>query len=506
MTPPTTRSRRPRARSCTRGSRTGSREAGGSLGERDEIVGYHLEQAYRYRTELGPLDDRARELGRRAGEHLGDAGLHAFARDDMSASAGLLDRAVRVLPSDHQRLPAFEDRLVASFIRSDDLERATEANARHIRDARSLGDRAQEQRAELGAQELRATRSPQDVTADEVRRIAHRAIEVFEEVGDEEGLSNGHLFLSASAVQSGRASEALTQAELSLDHALRSGARIPLWDAPNDISSALYRGPTPAGAMLERLERLADQMAGYRSAEAAAKSNVAWCLSHLGRFDEARAAARHQLVTFEELDNRLGVAGIAGLLSLIELFAGDPPAAEEGFRELCDFSRDVGNHWILVNAVLDLAELLVVLGRDEEVLEQTNEILSLIAPDEFWLQARWRAVRSVPLARLGHVGEALTLIEEAERLARSTDFIVQIADTMRSKAEVLKIANRRDDAVARRSRGPRAVRDQGVHPPHRLDPSAARLAHPVGPRVYHRFLSVAGLFVQVRGHLGPPIS
>ena len=419
----------------------------GALGERDEILGYHLEQAYRYRTELGPLDDRARELGRRAGERLGDAGQQALARDDMSASAGLLDRAVRVLPSDHPRLPALEDRLVTSFIRSEHLDRAAEANARHVLDARSLGDRAQEQRAELGALELRVYRSPRDVTAAEVGRIAHRAIEVFEELGDEEGLSYAHIFLAESALQSGRAIEALTQAELSLDYALRSEARILLWDAPDHIGSAMYFGPTPAGAMLERLERLADQMASYRSAEAAAKSNVAWCLAHLGRFDEARAAARHQLATFEELDNRLGVAGIAGLLSLIELFAGDPPAAEEGFRELCDFSRDLGNHWILVTAVLDLAELLVVLGRDEEVLEQTNEILSLIAPDEAWLQARWRAVRSVPLARLGHLDEALTLIEEAERLARSTEFIVQIADTMRSKAEVLKIANRREDAV-----------------------------------------------------------
>ena len=29
------------------------------LTERDEIVGYHLEQAHRYRTELAPIDDSA---------------------------------------------------------------------------------------------------------------------------------------------------------------------------------------------------------------------------------------------------------------------------------------------------------------------------------------------------------------------------------------------------------------------------------------------------------------
>jgi tetratricopeptide (TPR) repeat protein len=420
----------------------------GVLGERDEILGYHLEQAYRYRTELGPLDDRATELGRRAGEHLGDAGLQAFARDDMSASAGLLDRAVKILPLDHQLLPPFEDRLVTSFIRSEHLERAAEVNLRHIRDARSLGDRPQEQRAELGALELREFGSPHDVTRAEVRRIAHRAIDVFEELGDEEGLSSAHLFLSESAWQSGRAGESLTEAELSLDYALRSEARIPLMDAPGHIGSSLLNGPTAGGAALERLERLADQMAGYRAAEAAAKGTVAWFLTNLGRFDEARVAARQQLAMFEELGNRWGVVDAVWNLSEIEWFAGDPPAAEEGFREFCDFARDIGNDAFLVFAIMSLAELLVVMGRDDEVLELTNEILSLIAPDDMVMQPWWRAVRSVALARLGHIDEAVTLIGEAERLARSTEFIFGIAQTMRSKAEVLKLANRREDAAA----------------------------------------------------------
>ena len=32
--------------------------------EFEEILGFHLEQAFRYRTELGPLDDASRELAR----------------------------------------------------------------------------------------------------------------------------------------------------------------------------------------------------------------------------------------------------------------------------------------------------------------------------------------------------------------------------------------------------------------------------------------------------------
>jgi tetratricopeptide (TPR) repeat protein len=198
---------------------------------------------------------------------------------------------------------------------------------------------------------------------------------------------------------------------------------------------------------LARDERLADQVAGYRSAEAAASGCVADCLAHLGRFDEARAAAQHELTTFEELDTGWGIADAAWTQGRIEWFAGNLPAAEEGYRELCDLLRDLGNRGVLVYAVLDLAEVLVMQGRDEEVLKQTNDILSQIAPDDAWTHAWWREVRSVPLARLGYLDEAVTLIEEAERWGKGTDLFVSIADTMRSKAEVLKIANRRDDAV-----------------------------------------------------------
>ena len=40
------------------------------MAEYEEILGHHLEQAYRYRTELGALDDRAKALAARGREHL----------------------------------------------------------------------------------------------------------------------------------------------------------------------------------------------------------------------------------------------------------------------------------------------------------------------------------------------------------------------------------------------------------------------------------------------------
>ena len=71
-TPPTAPPRRGSARRCTSASPTGSSElAGERVGEYEEILGYHLEQAYRYRAELGLVDATNRALGERAAGHLG---------------------------------------------------------------------------------------------------------------------------------------------------------------------------------------------------------------------------------------------------------------------------------------------------------------------------------------------------------------------------------------------------------------------------------------------------
>ena len=65
-------------------------ERRGGLVELDEIVGHHLEQAVRYRTELGL---ESGDLAARAGAHLAEAGRKAHTRDDVGAAANLLERA-----------------------------------------------------------------------------------------------------------------------------------------------------------------------------------------------------------------------------------------------------------------------------------------------------------------------------------------------------------------------------------------------------------------------------
>src|SRR5919201_4047913 len=50
------------------------RQAGDRIREYEEIIGFHLEQAYHHRAELGPIDPPTEQLGLRAAHHLAAAG------------------------------------------------------------------------------------------------------------------------------------------------------------------------------------------------------------------------------------------------------------------------------------------------------------------------------------------------------------------------------------------------------------------------------------------------
>src|SRR5262249_12685560 len=68
----------------------------------DEVVGFHLEQAYRYGAELGRGNDA---LAREAAGRLGSAGIATLKRSAIPATIELLPRAMSLLPvDDRERL------------------------------------------------------------------------------------------------------------------------------------------------------------------------------------------------------------------------------------------------------------------------------------------------------------------------------------------------------------------------------------------------------------------
>src|SRR5262249_39490635 len=80
--------------------------------EHEEVVGFHLERAVRYRIALGMDVDPA--LGRRAARLFGAAGRRASFRADFAAASALLERAAALLPvDDPERGRLMEDQAAA---------------------------------------------------------------------------------------------------------------------------------------------------------------------------------------------------------------------------------------------------------------------------------------------------------------------------------------------------------------------------------------------------------
>ena len=74
--------------------------------EFEEILGYHLEQAYECWTAIGLLDAHARAIGADGARRLGAAGRRALERGDVRAAANLLGRAAALLDSGDPQRPA----------------------------------------------------------------------------------------------------------------------------------------------------------------------------------------------------------------------------------------------------------------------------------------------------------------------------------------------------------------------------------------------------------------
>ena len=174
----------------------------GALGEGDEIVGYHLEQAHRYRDELGPTDDRTRTLAREAAERLAAAGRQAFARRDLSATVNLLARAADLLSRRDPLRPELLADLGLALSRTD-LPRADVVLAEAIDGAQAIQDHRVEAIAGVRKVFVRIMRDPDAVQQTSLEE-AERYAELFDGWSDDLGVAEA-LILSRDHPVLGRA-------------------------------------------------------------------------------------------------------------------------------------------------------------------------------------------------------------------------------------------------------------------------------------------------------------
>jgi class 3 adenylate cyclase len=416
-------------------------------GEPDEVVGYHLEQAHRYRSELGPGDRAVRRLGAEAGERLGRAGVRALARGDSPAAVNLLARASSILPSaDSQRLELLSE-LGVAYRLAGDLARADHVLAQAVEEARAARDRRQELRAQIEQAAVRLNADPEGV-AGQLLELAETAIPVFEALGDDRALGRTW-FLTGFAQGSFycRNSAWEDASERALTHYRR--AAWPTTTCLQGIAAALFYGSRPAAEAIRRCDELLTQ----EVSDLAGKAHVIlWrgALAALGgEFDAARDAVAVARRTYAELgQSTTATIGCDFVGGLAEELAGDYRAAERILGASAEKLQRLGESALLATRAAELANVLYKQARYAEADEWTRVAREHSSSDDISAEFTWRSVRSKVVAQAGAHGEGEELARDALELVDRTDALNQRANVRLDLAHVLQLAERIEEAAS----------------------------------------------------------
>ena len=409
----------------------------------DEIVGHHFYEAYRYARRLDPGGDQMKKLARRAGERYAVAGQRAAVRGDIRLVQAWLGRAVRLLPAEHPlRLSALPP-LAEAQQSNGKLTEATRAYQELARSATAVGNEGLALHATIGRLGITAVHDPRQFLQ-EGRDEVELAIAAFERLGDRLGLAKAWHLLAYLDWTRGR----LTQAEAAAERAraLAREAKDPGWEA-NAIGMhclTLYWGPLPLEVVERRSrEALAEaERSGVSSLAATAYRVLARVAAHRGDLDEARRFVEAATAITREEGSLLPRAVDCISRAMVDMLAGDLPAAEEvlrnGYRQL----EEMGGTGPRVNVAALLARVRLQRNRNDDAEDITRTCERLAAPDQADAQIKWRSIRAIAIARRGEHAEAERLAREALYLAGKTDQLDSRAEAHVDLAEVLLLSGR----------------------------------------------------------------
>ncbi|MGH3036598.1 MAG: ATP-binding protein [Gaiellaceae bacterium] len=419
----------------------------GRPGEYDEIVGYHLEQSHRLRIQLGTLDEASADLALRAGRRLGGAGRRALARGDVPGALNLLGRAASLLPETSSERLHLLPALAEAATETGDLARA-DAILRDLVDAAgAAGDRGLEALAQVDREYLREYIDP---TAREERVVAtaERTIEIFEELGHDQGLAKAWTLRAQAYWDRCRYAEMEAVLERALVHAERAKDRRGRSLILGGLVRAAHLGPMPVEKGLRRCAAVQAEARGDPALEAVTLAMIGALEAQAGAFDEARAGCARSRAIAEEFGLRAWLAALPLYSGPIELLAGDPAAAERDLQAGYDALIEMGDLGRLSTEAAFLAQALYAQGRHDEAEYFTGVSEGATTPDDVFSQIAWRGVRSKALASKGEHEQAERLAREAVTLAEETDGLNLHADALLDLAEVLRAAGRPAEEAA----------------------------------------------------------
>lgn len=418
-------------------------------GAADEVVGFHLEHA----ADLQPTDDRrARRLAEEAGERLGAAGLAAWRRGDAATAESLLERAAARLPP---ASPLRGELLCELGTALGTLGRSVDADAA-LAEAEGTADRRVRLRARLERAALAAVAGT--ATPDELLAIAADVSRVAEALDDARSLGRASMLAGwARGGALARHAEWQELAERALTEYERAGWRAST--CIGHIAAALYLGPAPASAAVERCRRLLAESVDDIAAEAGVTAHLGGLTAMLGDFAAAAELLDRSRALYAELGRTPAIRRTCDpIAAAAARLGGDLERAAALLERSCTELLEAGEVFHVVTQAAELADVLLDLGRVQEA--------------EAWCEIAGRNHRprdldgSVRVARVrARLGADVEAAHDAVRLADETDALnlraaarVALADVLSGTAEAAEALTAARDLYRRKENAAAVVR------------------------------------------------
>ena len=413
------------------------------LVELDEIVGYHLEQAYTYRSELGPLDDAARVLAPRAAERLLAAAKRALDRGDLPAVESMSRRSVVLAHSGSTTHREAQLQLARVLLAIGEVVGARELLRELVASAEHAGDAASLNKARLVELELRIEHDPTAWMGDALVEVGEAESELAR-VGDDEGQAWAARLAGNFSAWLGRTDDAERAWARGLEHARRAGSSGQIAEILAWRCWALWWGPTPAAEGVREADEIIEQATGHPPLKAIAMV-VRGCLKGFqGHIEEGRSELRAGRALFFELGDLQHSAGTGMIEADLELAAGNPAAADAVLQESYEFMSKTAETGYLATIVDLRAVAALDLGREDAALALADEVERIASPDDFEPHVRQACVRARVLARRGDHDAAAESIQAAAAIGDKTDYLSLREYVAISRAEVEHLARRPD--------------------------------------------------------------
>jgi tetratricopeptide (TPR) repeat protein len=305
-----------------------------------------------------------------------------------------------------------------------------------------------EQRIELRARiELALGRSViEPDTASELLEVALSSIPTLQAEHDDRAL--GRAYLCVAHVKGGFYCEygAMEDSAASaVTHYTRAG-----WSpstALDYLGNALYFGPTPVPEAVGRCTRLLGEHDGDRASEA----NIIVWLGGLEamrkNFSEARAHVSRAKTIYQEFGLPQGALDTCNrAFAAIDRLAGMHGQAEQALRAACEVLQQSHQTAVLATRAGELAQSIYEQRRYEEAEVWTRLASTSAGTDDLDAALSWQPVKAKLLARQGRIAEGERLARENLELVGRTDSLNRHGDAFIALAEILGVANRREEA------------------------------------------------------------